>query len=64
MGQAIPLVSYHYAFQTFLGHSGELLLTYFVSCIHVFRYRAENLLVSFMTPGPTEPTGAQLQNYM
>ncbi|KIJ57838.1 hypothetical protein HYDPIDRAFT_171515, partial [Hydnomerulius pinastri MD-312] len=27
-------------------------------------YRAENLLVSFMTPGPTEPTGAQLQNYL
>ncbi|KAF8840023.1 hypothetical protein BDN67DRAFT_693413 [Paxillus ammoniavirescens] len=28
------------------------------------RYRAENLLVSFMTPGPSEPTAAQLQNYM
>ncbi|KAG2113236.1 hypothetical protein DEU56DRAFT_749141 [Suillus clintonianus] len=41
-----------------------LLLTYSVSYIHVFRYRAENLLVSFMTPGPTEPTGAQLQNYL
>ncbi|KAG2143644.1 hypothetical protein DEU56DRAFT_704327, partial [Suillus clintonianus] len=27
-------------------------------------YRAENLLVSFMTPGPKEPTGSQLQNYM
>ncbi|KAG1751089.1 hypothetical protein EDB19DRAFT_1271823 [Suillus lakei] len=28
------------------------------------RYRAENLLVCFMTPGPKEPTGSQLQNYM
>ncbi|KAG0692849.1 hypothetical protein DFH29DRAFT_817045 [Suillus ampliporus] len=27
-------------------------------------YRAENLLVGFMTPRPTEPSGAQLQNYM
>ncbi|KAH7923260.1 hypothetical protein BV22DRAFT_965875, partial [Leucogyrophana mollusca] len=27
-------------------------------------YRAENLLIPFMTPGPTEPNGSQLQNYM
>ncbi|EIW80125.1 hypothetical protein CONPUDRAFT_155484 [Coniophora puteana RWD-64-598 SS2] len=28
------------------------------------RYRASNLLVSFMTPGPREPTGEELQHYM
>jgi hypothetical protein len=28
------------------------------------RYRAENLLICFMTPGPKEPTESQLQNYM
>ncbi|KIJ10094.1 hypothetical protein PAXINDRAFT_157711 [Paxillus involutus ATCC 200175] len=27
-------------------------------------YCAENLLVAFMTPGPQEPTGSQLQNYL
>ncbi|KAG1896636.1 uncharacterized protein F5891DRAFT_912674, partial [Suillus fuscotomentosus] len=27
-------------------------------------YHAKNLLVSFMTLGPTEPTGTQLQNYL
>ncbi|KAF8839069.1 hypothetical protein BDN67DRAFT_878520, partial [Paxillus ammoniavirescens] len=27
-------------------------------------YCAENLLVGFMTPGPQEPTGSQLQNYL
>ncbi|KIK81198.1 hypothetical protein PAXRUDRAFT_35943 [Paxillus rubicundulus Ve08.2h10] len=27
-------------------------------------YRAKNLLILFMTPGPTEPTGLQLQNYL
>ncbi|KIJ09902.1 hypothetical protein PAXINDRAFT_86800, partial [Paxillus involutus ATCC 200175] len=27
-------------------------------------YRAKNLLVAFMTPGPQEPTGSQLQNYL
>ncbi|KIK94721.1 hypothetical protein PAXRUDRAFT_142245 [Paxillus rubicundulus Ve08.2h10] len=27
-------------------------------------YHAENLLVVFMTPGPQEPTGSQLQNYL
>ncbi|KIJ08421.1 hypothetical protein PAXINDRAFT_18445 [Paxillus involutus ATCC 200175] len=43
--------------------SGVLLL-----CISnlpwALRYRAENLLIPFMTPGPTEPTGPQLQNYL
>lgn len=28
------------------------------------RYHAKNLLVGFMTPGPTEPSGSQLQHYM
>ncbi|KAJ7050737.1 hypothetical protein C8F01DRAFT_1000106 [Mycena amicta] len=28
------------------------------------RFRAENLLPAFMTPGPREPTGIQLQNYL
>ncbi|KIK78458.1 hypothetical protein PAXRUDRAFT_28616 [Paxillus rubicundulus Ve08.2h10] len=27
-------------------------------------YHAENLLISFMTPGPQEPTRSQLQNYL
>lgn len=28
------------------------------------RYRAHNLILSAMTPGPTEPTSEQLQNYL
>ncbi|KAJ6600925.1 hypothetical protein B0H10DRAFT_691173 [Mycena sp. CBHHK59/15] len=28
------------------------------------RYRVENLILSGMTPGPTEPTAEQLQNYL
>nr|GAT56532.1 predicted protein [Mycena chlorophos] len=28
------------------------------------RFRADNLIPGFMTPGPTEPTGSQLQNYL
>jgi len=28
------------------------------------RYCAENLLIGFMTPGPTEPSGSQPQHYM
>lgn len=28
-----------------------------------FRYRVENLLVTYMTPGPSEPNGEQLQSY-
>ena len=28
------------------------------------RYRVQNLLIAAMTPGPTEPTAEQLQNYL
>jgi hypothetical protein len=38
----------------------------YISCLQssCSSYRAENLLVGFMTPGPQEPTGSQLQNYL
>lgn len=30
----------------------------------IFRYRADNLVLNGMLPGPQEPTALQLQNYL
>ncbi|KAG2742653.1 hypothetical protein P692DRAFT_20879248 [Suillus brevipes Sb2] len=45
-------------------HSSGVLSLCVSNLPRALRYRAENLLVCFMTPRPKEPTGQQLQNYM
>ncbi|KIJ13114.1 hypothetical protein PAXINDRAFT_181417 [Paxillus involutus ATCC 200175] len=45
-------------------HSSGVLSLCISNLPRALRYRAENLLIPFMTPGPTEPTGPQLQNYL
>lgn len=36
----------------------------FINLIVFSRYRAENIILCCMTPGPREPTAEQLQNYL
>ncbi|KIJ06468.1 hypothetical protein PAXINDRAFT_91930 [Paxillus involutus ATCC 200175] len=67
MGQVTHQACCHFVFRIFRGLYGKQSVQHTVhsrpqsSCSS---YRAENLLVGFMTPGPQEPTGSQLQNYL